>query len=61
MKKSTTSTVTVAVRVRPLSDKERLVPDQAFALELGDKHVALPNDSTHVFDAVFGPDHSTRD
>lgn len=58
-KRGTTSSVTVAVRIRPLSEKERLLPEQTFALDYGDKHVSLPNESTYVFDSVFGPEHST--
>jgi centromeric protein E len=60
-KQGTASSVTVAVRVRPLSEREAQMPDQTFALDLSDKHVSLPNDSTYVFDAVFGPEQTTLD
>ena len=53
--------VTVAVRVRPLNEKEKRLPDQEFALEYSSSSISLPrHDSTFCFDQVLGPDHTNK-
>ncbi|KAH9259591.1 hypothetical protein BASA81_002013 [Batrachochytrium salamandrivorans] len=53
--------VTVAVRIRPLNDKEKRVPDQEISLNFTEQHISLPkHDANFCFDLVLGPEHTNQ-
>lgn len=53
--------VTVAVRIRPLNEKEKRVPDQEISLSFTEQHISLPkHDANFCFDLVLGPEHTNQ-